>query len=50
MKTALLFLVALAVAAEPGEGLGGGWGSGEPGPGSLEWLPSRHGEPWICRD
>ena len=29
MKTALLFLVALAAAAGPGEGLDGGWGSGE---------------------
>ena len=28
MKTALLFLVALAAAAGPGAGLGGGWGSG----------------------
>lgn len=26
MKTALLFLVTLAVAAGPGEGLGRGWG------------------------
>lgn len=37
MKTALLFLVALAAAAGPGEGLGGGWvGAGGVGSQTLE--------------
>ena len=35
MKTALLFLVALAVASGPGEGLAGGWGQWGAGP----WKP-----------
>lgn len=35
MKTALLFLAALAVASGPGEGLAGGWGQWGAGP----WKP-----------